>query len=267
MRSESFKGECPLFFAIITFMDKDKLLRHPLSLILAFFILLFVYSKFGPTIPFSVFSQDRGAPLVVEGMGEVSVVPDIAIVSVGIDESGTTLESVQKSANEKSKSLVDSLKKLGIDETDIKTTNYSVFPEYDYRGTPRITGYRLSISYRVKVKDFDKVNDVLVTVTSSGANVVGNVSFEVNEETKNKKLGEAREEAVKEAKEKAKSLAAAAGVTLGKILNISETQQFPGPIALREAAGGIGGAPVPAPEITPGETQFTVSVSVSWEIR
>lgn len=248
-------------------MDKDRLLRHPLTLIFAFFLLLFIYSKFGPTIPFSVFSQDRGAPLVVEGTGEVTVVPDIASISVGIEESGATMEAVQKSANEKSKKLVGELKRQGIDEKDIKTTNYSVFPEYDYRGTPRITGYRVSISYQVKVKDFDKVNDILVAVTSAGANIVGNVSFEVNEETKNKKLEEAREAAVKEAREKAKSLASAAGVTLGKILNISETQQVPGPIALREAVDGIGGAPIPAPEITPGETQFTVTVAVSWEIR
>jgi len=258
----------PSFSLCYTFgMDKEKLFKHPLTLIFSFFILLFAYSKFGPTIPFSVFSQDRGAPLVVEGTGEVSVVPDVAKVSLGIDESGATLDAVQKSANAKSKTLVDALKGLGIDEKDIKTTNYSVFPEYDYQGrTPRITGYRVSIAYEVKVKDFDKVNDVLVTVTSSGANVVGNVSFEVNAETKNKKMGEAREEAVKEAKQKAQSLASAAGVTLGKILNISETQQFPGPIALREAVG-IGGAGVPTPDITPGETQFTVSVSVSWEIR
>lgn len=205
---------------------------------------------------------------MVEGTGEVAVIPDIASISVGIEESGATLEAVQKSANEKSKTLVKALKDLGIDEKDIKTTNYSVFPEYDYQGrTPRITGYRVSISYQVKIKNFEKVNDVLVQVTSSGANVVGSVSFEVNDETKNKKLGEAREEAVKEAREKAQSLASAAGVTLGKILNISETQEAPSPIGLREADIGIGGAPVPAPDITPGETQFSVSVFVSWEIR
>lgn len=206
--------------------------------------------------------------MVVEGTGKVSVVPDIAKISVGIEDSGGTLEAVQTSANQKSKTLVDALKKLGIDEKDIKTTNYSVFPEYDYQGrTPRITGYRVSISYEVKVKNFDKVNDVLVGVTGAGANVVGNVSFEVNEDTKNEKLGEARVEAVAEAKQKAQSLASAAGVSLGKILNISESQGSPVPIALREA--GIGGAPadIAVPEITPGETDFEVTVLISFEIR
>lgn len=248
-------------------MAKEKLLRHPLTLILSFFVLLFIYSKFGPTIPFSIFSQDRGTPLVVEGTGKVTVIPDIAKISVGIEESGSTLDAVQDSVNKKSKRLTDELKKSGIDEKNIKTTNYSVYPEYDYQGrTPRITGYRVSISYEVKVKDFEKVNDILVAVTQAGANVVGNVSFEVNDETRNKKLGEAREEAVKEAGENAESLAKSAGVTLGKILNISETKGTLVPVPLRET--GIGGAePIAAPDITPGETEISVTVSVSWEIR
>ncbi|HJX59525.1 MAG TPA: SIMPL domain-containing protein [Patescibacteria group bacterium] len=248
-------------------MNKEKLLKHPMSLIIAFFVFLFVYSKFGPTIPFSVFSQDRGTPLMVEGTGKVSVVPDIAKISVGIEESGTTLAAVQKSANEKSKSLTEMLKKSGVEEKDIKTTNYSVFPEYDYQSrTPRITGYRVSISYEVKIRDFDKVNEILVSVTSAGANIVGSVSFEVNDETRNKKLGEAREEAVKEARDNAESLAKSAGVTLGKILNISESRGIPVPVSLRES--GIGGTePITAPDITPGETEISVTVSVSWEIR
>ena len=204
---------------------------------------------------------------MVEGTGKVSVVPDIAKISVGIEESGTTLAAVQKSANEKSKSLTEMLKKSGVEEKDIKNTNYSVFPEYDYQGrTPRITGYRVSISYEVKIRDFDKVNEILASVTGAGANVVGSVSFEVNDETRNKKLGEAREEAVKEARENAESLAKSAGVTLGKILNISESRGIPVPVSLKEA--GIGGTePIATPDIAPGETEISVTVSVSWEIR
>ena len=106
---------------------------------------------------------------------------------------------------------------------------------------------------------------MLTTSTQEEANIVGNVAFEVNEDTKNEKLAEARAEAVGQAKQKAQGLASAAGVSLGKILNISESQEFPYPVALKDTA--VWGAPVPEPEITPGETQFTVSVSVSWEIR
>lgn len=248
-------------------MDKEKLLKHPLTLIAAIFVFLFISSRLGLKLPISVISQDRGQPLVVEGQGKVTVVPDVAKVTLGIEESGSSLAAVQKSVNQKSKSLVDSLKKLGIGEKDIKTTSYNVFPDYDYESRPqRITGYRVNITYEVTVKDFDKINDVVIRATETGVNVVGNISFDVNEETKKKKLDEAREVAVKEAKDKAQSLARAAGVSLGKILNISEFPGFapPPPFALK---GGMGGDEPARPEITPGETELTVTVSLSFEIR
>lgn len=238
-------------------------------MIASFFLLLAIFSRFGVKLPISVISQEKGQPLVVDGEGKVTVEPDIAKVTVGIEESGTSLKDVQARASTKSKTLVDTLKKLGIDDKNIKTTSYNVFPEYNYEsGTPRITGYRVSISYEVTVKDFDKVNDLLVEAVNAGAKVIGNVSFDVNDETRKKLLSEAREKAVTEAKEKAQSLAKAAGVSLGKILNISESLHTPGPvpIALREA--GIGGAePEPKPEITPGETEISVVISISFEIR
>lgn len=242
-------------------------LKHPLTLIAAFFLLLAIFSRLGVKLPISVISQDRGQPLIVEGQGKVTVVPDVAKVFLGIEESGRSLAAVQKSVNQKSKSLLDSLKKLGIGEKDIQTTSYNVFPDYDYESRPqRIIGYRVNITYEVVVKDFDKINDVVVRATETGANVVGNIFFDVNEETKKKKLDEAREEAVKEAKDKAQSLARAAGVSLGKILNISEFPGFepPTPFALKEGMGG--GEPV-RPEITPGETELTLTVSLSFEIR
>lgn len=247
-------------------MSKETLKNYFL-LVIGTFVLLVLLFKFGPKIPFSIVSQDRGQPLVVEGEGKVTVVPDIAKVTLGIEESGSSLAAVQKSANQKSKTLTDALKKLGVGEKDIKTTSYNVFPDYNYEVRPQIiTGYRVSINYEVTVKDLEKINAVVTLSTQNGANVVGSISFDVNEETKKEKLDEARQEAVKEAKEKAESLAKAAGVSLGKILNISEFPSFDGiaPVALKE---GVGGEEPLRPEITPGETEIVVNVSLSFEIR
>ena len=88
--------------------------------------------------------------------------------------------------------------------------------------TQRITGYQVSTSYEVTISDFNKINDLLVSATSFGANTVGSVTFDLSEELKNEKLKEAREIAVTEAKLKASGLAKAAGINLGKIINISE---------------------------------------------
>lgn len=206
--------------------------------------------------------------MVVSGTGKVTVVPDIAKITLGIEESGVSLKETQNSVNKKSKNLTEALKKLGIGEKEIKTISYDIYPEYNYETTPqKITGYRISTGYEVTVKDFDKINDVLTKATEVGTNIIGNINFEVNEETKKEKLQEAREEAVKEAKEKAEGLAKAANISLGKIINISESQgiDYPRPMALKEIA--IGAGEEIKPDIQPGETEISVSVSLTYEIR
>ena len=245
----------------------ENLSKNSLIVIFSFFVVLFVYSKFGPSLPISVISSEKGQPLVVEGTGKAVVVPDIARVVVGIEESGSSLTQVQNSVNQKSNSLVGAMKNLGIGEKDIKTTNYSINPEYNYEIQPlRVIGYRVNITYEIEVREFDKVNDVVTAATSQGATLIGNISFDVNEETKNQKLDEAREEAVKEAKRKAQGLARASGVTLGKVIDIAEFPTFDGvvPVA-REVA--IGGAEPIEANIQPGQTELSVIVSLTFEIR
>ena len=250
-------------------MCNKECLKNTLIAAVSIFLLFFLFFKFGPKIPLSIISQQKGEPLIVTGEGKVSVTPDIAKITLGIQEEGTSLKTVQNSVNKKSKTLTDALKKLGIAEKDIKTTSYSVYPQYDYMASvQKITGYRVSTSYEVTIRDFDKVNEVLVLATAYGANTAGGIAFEVNNETKTKKLQEAREEAVKKAKEKAQGLAKAAGISLGIIINISESQggNEIRPMYATKDAVGLGGSPVTA-NIQPGETEIFVTISLSYEVR
>jgi uncharacterized protein YggE len=242
--------------------------------VIIFFVLLFVYSKWGPAVPFSVLSQPKGEPMIVSGQGKSTAIPDVAVVSAGVEDRGASLSRVQESVNKKSQDLVDSLKGLGINEEDIKTTSYNIYPQTDYdRDPPAVSGYQVSISYMVKVKEIEKVNDVLTTVTSAGANVVGGVSFELSDESRETAMQEAREDAVETAKKNAESLAKASGVTLGRIINISETQTggFPRPMYaqdLKLAAEGMGGAEnATRPDVQPGTTEIDITVSLSYELR
>ena len=246
-----------------------KTFKHPLTIFASFFVLLWLFSLLGVKLPVSVITQEKGQPLVVEGVGKVSVVADMAKITLGVEESGTSLKAVQDSVNSKSKKIKEELKRIGIEEKDIKTVSYSVYPSYDYSNfsVPRITGYRVSTSYEVGVNDFEKINGVVSISTSAGANMMGDISFEVNEDTKNRLLDQARAEAVSKAKEKALSLSTAAGVSLGKILNISEAEgsKTPESFALRDLPDAGGG--VEQPDISPGETQIEVTVFISYEIH
>jgi hypothetical protein len=239
--------------------------------VVVFFILLFVFSKWGPAINFNTTSQSKGDPMVVSAEGTVAVAPDIAKVSVGIEASGQSLKQVQDEVNKKSQALVVQIKKLGVAEKDIKTTSYNVYPQNDYGANPpKITGYRVSTNYQISVKDFDKINDLMVIATNNGANVISGVSFEISDDLKEEKLNEARAEASDKAKAKAQGLAKAANITLGKIINITESEEvdFPRPYLTDKAIPNAGGgAPVAEPDIQPGQTDLTITVSLSFEVR
>jgi hypothetical protein len=236
-------------------------------IILSVFILLFLFFKFGPKIPISVLTQEKGQPLVVEGTGKVTAPYDNAKITVGVSDSGPVLSEVVKSVNTKSKNLTEALKKEGVSDKNIKTTAYNIHPQYDYNVTPnKINGYQVNISYEITVEEIDNLNKIVDAATVSGANNVGGITFDVNEKTKTEKLQEAREIAAKEAKLKAEGLAKAAGISLGKVINISESQGIsPRPIpmyaALKENSTDT------SANIQTGENEISVTVSLSFEIR
>lgn len=242
---------------------KDKVIS-----ILAFFILLFAFAKWGPSINFSTLTQSKGEPMIVTGEGKATAIPDIAKVSAGIQDSGQSLTQVQDSVNKKSQALVAALKKLGIEDKDIKTTSYNISPQSDYQANPpTITGYQVSISYEVTIRKIDSINNALVTLTGAGANLVGGVNFDLSDEAKAKAMDAARQDAVSQAKQNAESLAKASGITLGKIINVSENQSFaPRPVALN-AGGVVAEKSIAQPNVQPGTTEIDLTVSLSYEIR
>lgn len=238
--------------------------------VITFFVLLFVFAKWGPSIPFSVLSQARGEPMVVTGEGKATAIPDIGKVSAGIQVTNGILSQAQDDVNKKSQSLVAALKNLGISDKDIKTTSYNIYPQQNYQASPPVvTGYQVSVNYEVTVRKIDQINNVLTTVTGAGANLVGSVSFDLSDSARQKALGEARTDAVTQAKDNAESLARTSGVTLGRIINISENQSTaPRPILMTEKAVGMGGGAAPStPNIQPGETEINLTVTLSYEVR
>lgn len=240
-----------------------------ITAVIVFFILLFVFAKWGPAINFSTTTQTKGDPFVVTGEGKVFVTPDIAKITVGVQESGASLKTVQDNLNKKSAAITDAVKNLGVKKEDIKTTSYNLYPQYDYQNSPnRLTGYQVSTTYEITIKDFDKINDLIVIATGAGANMEGGINFEINEVTKKEKLQEARSLAAVDVKEKAQGLASAAGINLGKVINISESQ---GSNEIRPLPA-MGGAVTldklaVEPSIQAGQTEINVMVTLSFEVR
>jgi len=239
------------------------------SIFLVFFILLALYFKFVGPIPLSINSTvtTKTDLFTAVGEGKVTATPDIAKVNLGISVNRSTVKEAQNEANSTINKISDDIKKLGVGEKDIKTTIYNLSPSYDWSsGKQKITGYQITINLEVKVRDFDKINSVIDTATADGANLVGGLQFTLEEEKLKELQGEAREEAVREAKEKAESLAGAAGIKLGRIVNVQENLATPWEarplMALEKATGDE-----EPTAIEPGEQEIKVNITLSYEVK
>lgn len=245
----------------------NKILLLPVIGVFTFFTILIIYTKlFGP-IPFSVTSvtTQKTTTFDVRGEGRVTVKPDIASVSVGVQANGSTVKAAQEQINNVINKVSQAVKALGINEKDILTTNYNINPAYDYtEPTQRITGYTASTNLLIKVRQIDKVNQAIDAATANGANQVSGVSFEVDDKLKAE--NEARQKAVDEAKKKAQDASRIAGFRLGKIVNYTEgIGGYPEPVSYLRAQD-TKEVVQPPTQIEPGSTDIVITVTLSFDI-
>jgi len=202
------------------------------------------------------------------GDSEISAIPDEAQIRLGIEIKNKTIIEAQSEANEIINNISTAIKKLGIDEQNIKTQNYNVSSEYDYTSPGRrLTGYRVNTQILVKIEDFEKLNQVIDTATSLGANQVGGISFNLSEKKQAELKKEARKEAIDEAKESAKELAKLAGIKLGKVVNIIESNggSYPQPLRARTEMTSNSGDLEEPTQIQPGSETYRYKVTLSYE--
>lgn len=239
-----------------------------LSIAVTFIVLLgsLAFMKLTPAFPLTISSvvSDKGNTFQVSGEGKTSVKPDVAEVTVGVTKTATTVSSSQNQANTVINSVTDAMKQLGIAEKDIKTISYQIYPEYNYTGTRKLTGYTTSVNVLVKVRDFQKIDQVIDKATVMGANEVSGLTFTIEDMEKVRTT--ARKEAIDNAKKKAQEIAKEAGITLGRIVNVSENAGAqPAPrlyMAAESATKDAGGT-----NVQPGESEVNVTVTLSYETR
>ena len=229
-------------------------------------IALFV-SACGPT----TVNQEAAPPVrsvSVTGAGSANLVPDIAYIYVGVHTELPSAADAVDENNAQTEKMIKALRDFGIDAKDIRTTNFSIWPQerYDqFTGTP--TGektYVVDNTVYVTVRDLGKLGELLDTVIAAGANTVNSIQFDVAD--KSEALKNARAEAVKNAEEQAKELTNAAGVKLGDVLTIGFYDSQPYPVF--DGKGGGGGAVAEsAVPIQPGQLTFTVNVNVTYVIE
>lgn len=241
-------------------------MKTPLLTVLSIFIGLFIYTKFAGPIPFFINSVQTNKTnlFTATGIGKATAVPNTALLSLGVTKTAQTVQDAQNQTNTVANKLIANLKNLGVEEKDIKTTNYSVNPNYDFRSGRQITnGYTVTQNLEVKVKPIEKANNVIDTATKDGANIIGGLMFILDDQTQKDLENKARKEAVNNAKEKAQSLANIAGIKLGRIVDVQENFQ-PNPVKFRPLATDMTKLETET-TITPGENTIEITITLSYE--
>jgi uncharacterized protein YggE len=203
------------------------------------------------------------------GEGKTYTKPDIATVTLSVVTEGKTVADLQKKNTEKMNKVIEFLKGNGIEEKDIKTTNYNLYPRYDYSQysskMPQIVGYEITQSLEVKIRNLDKVGEVLEGSVAAGVNQIYSLYFKVDKDEEFK--SQAKELAIKDAKKKAAETAKQLGVRLGKLVGYSEGSNYYPIYANYDKAMGIGGGGESAPSIQTGENEILVNVTLTYEIK
>jgi len=214
--------------------------------------------------------------ITVTGEGEVFSIPDLATFSFSVSADANTVAVAQGEVTKKMDAILASLKALDIEDKDIKTSDYSVYPRYNYEVSPAIyppypskqvqDGFTASHTVAVKVRNTDDAGKALAAAGQMGATNLSSISFTVDDPDKLNQ--EARALAIKDAKEKAKALSKELGVRLVKVVSYSDSTDG-GPIPYYREGMGMGGDVMAqkAPTLPTGENKVKVVVNVTYEIR
>ena len=227
-----------------------------------------------PLVFCAVSIADDTAPIariLVSGQGSVDLAPDMAVLSLTVTRQAETARGALDANSSAMKDVLKAMKNEGIETRDLQTSGFSIQPNYFYpkpkpsgeREPPPIVGYTVRNSLTVRVRDISSVGVILDKSVSLGVNEGGNIMF--TNDDPSEAITQARISAMRNAMAKAKTLAEAAGVKTGKLLEISEQSYSPRPMPMARAEMSLARSADAVP-VAAGENTYKVTVNVSYAI-
>jgi len=220
----------------------------------------------------AVFAGDDMPPrIVVTGEGSANIAPDMAILNLSVVREAPTAREALTANTAAMQKVLEAMAKLGIAERDLQTSSFNIQPRYTYpqrqgngvNEPPKLVGYTVRNAVSVRVRDISRVGEVLDTSVTLGVNEGGSVTFTNDDPAA--VITQARVKAVEDAMSKARTLAGAAGVKLGAVLEISEQSYTPQPVPLGRVKMEMAAADTAVP-IATGENTYSVTVTLSQAI-
>lgn len=252
--------------------NRSFIVKPPVQLALIVVVVAGLFYVFGQYVSSQPQRLEKEAELkreiTVNGSGEVEGKPDVARLMLGVQTGPqSSAKAALDSLSRRFNAIVAALKALGIKEDDIKTTNFSMNPQYDFQNAPgQIRGFEASENIQVTIHDLDTIGEVIAKTTQEGVNQIGGVTFEIDDP--DALQTEAQEKAIEDARKHAEQLAKALGVRLGRVKTFSvSSPNQPIPIFAERAVDAVGGSAPVAPPIPVGISEITAMVTITYELR
>jgi uncharacterized protein YggE len=238
----------------------------------AFFCMVFMLVL--ATLPVSAIAADTSLcperTLSASGNGEIKVIPDIALINVGVMTENRDVQAAQTENAQIMDRLITSLMVAGIAREDIQTSGYSIYPVYDDTSPlgQKIKYYQVTNSVQITIRDLTRAGKIVDLAVANGANQVNSISFMLSEEKEQATRAEALTMAVKNARADADTVALATGTTITGVQSITIGSVYV-PIVYDNrymSSGEVKTTTAPTP-IEPGQISITAQVSIAYLIQ
>lgn len=246
-----------------------KIFENKFFQLLIFVLMIMVIAFLGASI--NEKSQvSESQVITVSGTGEVYATPDVGLIDISVKTEGKDVATATNESSVKMNDIISFIKISSVEDKDIKTTGFNINPIYsweDKTGKRTLTGYEVTQTVNVKIRDLTKVGSIISGATEKGANDIGSLSFIVDDDEQIKE--DAKNLAIKDAQAKAKNLEKALGVKMVKIINFSESSYNPiyNEITSSYKMLDSAGSGVSIPTISAGQNKITSTVTITYAIK
>ncbi|QJU56596.1 SIMPL domain-containing protein [Sphingomonas sp. AP4-R1] len=206
-----------------------------------------------------------GTRLDITATGEVMRAPDVATIGAGVVTQAATASQAMADNARRMTATIAALRKAGIADRDIRTASLRLSPQYRYvdNQPPQLTGYQASNQVTVRFREIAKAGGILDALVAAGANQIDGPNFAVDKPEA--ALDEARTQALATAKARADLYARAAGLSVKRIVAITESTNVQSPIRPMMAMSLR--AKADSTPVEPGEETLGITLQVTFELQ
>jgi len=214
----------------------------------------------------SITQTIAGTRLDVTATGEVTRVPDVAIISAGVVSRSTTASAALQDAANRMQRVTAALKRAGVEDRDIQTSNVNLNPEYRYpeNQAPQLVGYTANNTLTIRFRDIRKSGNILDALVAEGANQINGPNLTIDKPEA--ALDEARANAVAIGRARAEAYARSLGLRVVRVVSVSENGGYaappPPPVPMMMARGERDST-----SIAPGEQKLQVNLAMTFELQ